>query len=247
MGRWVGRLYPTAGEGHAIFRTAREARPVGDGRVGGGASGDGLSAHGVSADEVAVRRARGRIRRYCAANLLNRLGTLTYEGEGCHDPRVLRHDLRIFFRELRGELGGGAFPYVWVPELHASGHGLHVHYAVARFILVGVIRRSWDHGFVHIKLLGDLSYAASRRDEARHAARYLSKYVSKSMDAGWPGLHRYDVGEGFPPPVEGFSGPSCDAVLGCLGERMGREPDYRKGSEEWAGYRGPAAVFVSWD
>jgi hypothetical protein len=76
IGRWVGRLYPTAGEGHAIFRTAREARPAGGGRVGGGASGDGLSADGVSADEVAVRRARGRIRRYCAANLLNRLGTL---------------------------------------------------------------------------------------------------------------------------------------------------------------------------
>jgi hypothetical protein len=51
IGRWVGRLYPTAGEGHAIFRTAREARPVGGGRVGGGASGDGLSADGVSADE----------------------------------------------------------------------------------------------------------------------------------------------------------------------------------------------------
>ena len=36
----------------------------------------------------AARRAAGKVRRYCAANRLNRLGTLTYRGEGCHDPRV---------------------------------------------------------------------------------------------------------------------------------------------------------------
>jgi hypothetical protein len=58
----------------------------------------------------ADRRARGQIRRYCASNRLNRLGTLTYAGQGCHDPRQLRRDVGGFFRRMRGELGGEAFP-----------------------------------------------------------------------------------------------------------------------------------------
>jgi hypothetical protein len=53
------------------------------------------------------------VRRYGAANRLNRLGTLTYRGEGCHDPRALRGDLAGFFRELRAGLGGGPLPYLW--------------------------------------------------------------------------------------------------------------------------------------
>ena len=78
----------------------------------------------------AARRARGQIRRYCASNRLNRLGTLTYAGEGCHDPRQFRRDVGGFFRRMRGELGGDAFPYLWVPEWHPGGHGLHGHFAV---------------------------------------------------------------------------------------------------------------------
>ena len=44
------------------------------------------------------RRARAQIRWYCATNALNRLGTLTYKGEGCHDPRLPRIHLGAFFR-----------------------------------------------------------------------------------------------------------------------------------------------------
>ena len=69
-----------------------------------------------------------------AANRLNRLGTLTYAGEGCFDPLQLRVDLGEFFRGLRRELGGSPFPYVWVPEWHPGGHGLHVHFAVGRYV-----------------------------------------------------------------------------------------------------------------
>ncbi|MGH7735462.1 MAG: rolling circle replication-associated protein [Gemmatimonadales bacterium] len=88
--------------------------------------------------EDAARRARGKVRRYCAANRLNRLGTLTYGGEGNHDPAELRADVGGFFRRLRGSLGE-RFPYLWVPEWHKSGHGLHVHFAVGRYVGVRVI------------------------------------------------------------------------------------------------------------
>ncbi len=71
----------------------------------------------------ARRRARRMVRRYCAANRLNRLGTLTYAGEGCHDPGELRADVGSFFKGLRGQLGAKPIPYLWVPEWDAEGSG----------------------------------------------------------------------------------------------------------------------------
>lgn len=115
----------------------------------------------VRAAEEAALRARSKSRRYCAANRLKRLGTLTYRGAGCHDPERLRADVAAFFRTLRGLLGGAAFPYLWTSEWHKTGHGLHVYFAVGRFIKRSLIVQAWPHGFVHIKLLGD----RSRRDE----------------------------------------------------------------------------------
>ena len=126
------------------------------------------------------RRARAQIRRYCAHNALNRSGTLTYSGEGCHDPNLLRIHLSAFFRHLRKEIGRD-FPYLWVPEWHAT-HGLHVHFAVGRYIKRSVIEAAWPHGFVHIKLLGDLPHGSDNRDQARVASGYLAKYVGKGFN-----------------------------------------------------------------
>ena len=126
----------------------------------------------------AARRARGKVRRYCTAHGLNRLGTLTYAGAGCHDPAQLRADVGDFFRSLRVSLGGKPFPYVWVPEWHKSDHGMHVHFAVGQFIPRGRIDEAWGRGFVHIKRLSDLPVGSTRLSEARRAAGYLSKYVT---------------------------------------------------------------------
>ena len=115
------------------------------------------------------------IRRYCAANRLNRLGTLTYAGEGCHDPQLLRSQVGEFFRGLRRELGGRALPYLWVPEWHPGGHGLHVHFAVGRYVKQALIRDVWGRGHVHVKLLGDLPVGSGTLEEARLAARYLAQ------------------------------------------------------------------------
>ena len=101
---------------------------------------------------------------------MNRLGTLTFAGDGCHDPVELRGYLSDFFRALRLALGVSAFPYVWVPEWHPKGHGLHAHFAVGRFIKRSLIAEAWGHGFVHIKLLGDLPVGSTNLSEARRAA-----------------------------------------------------------------------------
>ncbi len=69
------------------------------------------------------------------------------------------------------------------------------------------IEAAWAHGFVHIKLLGDLSATSTALDESRRVARYLAKYVTKGLGPGGASpegsqseaLHRYEVAQGFQP------------------------------------------------
>ena len=78
---WALSLYPDAGEGGGCLSVRRMVLPSGG------------PPNVERASEEAARRARAKIRRYAAANRLNRLGTLTYRGEGCHDPVALRAHL----------------------------------------------------------------------------------------------------------------------------------------------------------
>ena len=196
----------------------------------------------------AARRARAKIRRYGAANRLNRLGTLTYRGGGCHDPRRLRADLASFFRELRAGLGARAFPYLWVPQWHPGGHGLHAHFAVARFVPRRLIERCWGQGFVHIKLLDGLPVGSGELAEARLAARYLARYVSHDLESErrLAGLHRYEVAQGFQPEKILCYGVSAQDVIERASGLMGSAPErvWLSSSEE--GWRGPPACWCAW-
>ena len=195
---------------------------------------------------MAARRARTRVRRYCAANRLNRFATLTYAPPFCLDPRALREHVGTFVRTLRRHLGVDALPYLWTGELHADGLRWHAHFAVGRYVARTKIECAWPYGFVHIKLLGDLPYGSAALDQARLAARYLSKYVGKSFAGQGQGLHRYEVAQGFAPRREGMRGRSSEEVLAWAVERMGRAADFVQSSAEWHDYQGPSVVFFSW-
>lgn len=195
----------------------------------------------------AARRARGRVRRYCAANRLNRLGTLTY-ADACHDVHQFRADIAGFFRRLRAARGGKAFPYLWVPEWHPGGHGLHGHFAVGQFIPRGLIEAAWGHGFISIKLLSDLPVGSGTLEESRRAAGYLSKYVVKSFDDDRPkGLHRFDVAQDFQPERVRVYGRTSDEALAAAAALMGSSVPVRlwdsRGEPSW---QGPPAVWASW-
>lgn len=234
-------LYPQAGEGGGSFIPSRPPERV---YVARGSARD----PGRAAIE-AGRRARATLRRYCSANRLNRLGTLTYRGAGCHDQGQVRDDLAVFFRELREAEGGSAFPYVWVPEWHPGGHGLHVHFAVGRFIAQRRIRDAWGHGFVSIKLIGDLPVGSGVLSESRKAAGYLSKYVAKSFTEEadrLPGRHRYDVARGFQPEKVALRGRSADDVLGQASELLGMQPATRWSSADAKDWAGPPAIWAQW-
>ena len=214
-GRWVLTLYPEAGEAGGCFKSARIEDLGGRPRA----------ANPDRAQAEAARRARGQIRRYCAANRLNRLGTLTYAGVGCYEPQALRGDVAGFFKALRVGLGGDRFPYLWVPEWHPGGHGLHVHFAVARFIKRGLIADAWGRGRVYIKLLGDLPVGSGSLEEARVSGSYLAKYAAKALDEKRaPGLHRYEVAQHFQPESIECYGPTAEAAIAVAARYMGREP-----------------------
>lgn len=234
---WALSLYREAGEAGGSFRSLDRERP--------GGSGWWLPEEPGRALAEAERRARGRVRRYCAANGLSRLGTLTYAGAGEHDPVVVRADIRRFFRGLRRGLGGERFPYLWVPELHKTGHGWHVHFAVGRFVPRGLIEEAWGRGFVHIKLIQGASVGSGVRGEARIAAGYLSKYLGKDL-SGAGGLNRYDVAQGFQPKAEPLRANTEVGVIGLAVERMGEPPAYVWRSVDQEGWRGPRAVWLQW-
>ena len=237
---WWLSVYPSAAEagGSFLYQSRRWApRPP------------GLPAADPERSRAeASRRARTRVRRYCAANRLNRLGTLTYAGEGCHDVRQVREDIAVFFRNLREARGGQPFPYLWVPEWHPGGHGLHVHFAVGHFIARRLIDDAWGHGFIGIKLLSDLPVGSGRLEEARRAAGYLSKYVGKSFGEDRPtDLHRFDVGQGFQPERVRVYGRTCREALAEAGELMGSPvPSRVWESRAVEGWQGPPAVWASW-
>jgi hypothetical protein len=235
--RWAFTLYPDAAEGGGSFRSTAE------GSAGAGAT----AADPERSAADAARRARRNVRRYCAANRLNRLGTLTYAGSGNHDPAQLRRDLAEFFRRLRSTVGE-PFPYLWAPEWHPGGHGLHAHFAVGRWIRHAYIKRAWGRGHVDIRLLGNLPVGSGTLGEARLAARYLAKYVGKDLASGGQpsGLHRYEVAQGFQPRGVPINGVSADEVLDWAETFMGAPAEmvWRSRDEEiWAG---PPAVWASW-
>jgi hypothetical protein len=240
---WVLRLYEGAGEAGGCFQAAKK-RPSG----GGG----GPAADPERAALEAGRRARTKLRRYCAANGLNRLGTLTYRGEGCHDPRQVRADVGAFFRRLRAELEVQAFPYAWVPEWHKTDHGLHLHFAVGRYISQPVIERVWGHGFVSIKMLSGCPAGATKVAQARRAAGYLTKYVAKTFadsdEHKRPkGFHRFDVAQGFEPRSVGLRGLTAADVTLQASLLMGGLPARSWNSDEVEGWQGPPALWLQWD
>jgi len=236
---WRATLFPTAGEAGGSYA-------AGSSRGGGWAALEDEEVAAARSRAEAARRALTRVRRYSVANRLTKLGTLTYAGEGCRDPRVLRRDVADFMRNLRSSLGE-PIPYLWVPEWHPNGHGLHVQFGLGRYVARGLIVRAWGRGFVDIRLLGDLPVGSGRIEIARRTASYLGKYVAKTFATeDLRGLHRYEVAQGFQPPSLRLEGRSDVEILERASEHMGAEPTKRWYSNERKEWRGPPALWFQW-
>ena len=251
---WVLSVYPQAGEAGGCFVSSYQPERS---YVARGNARDPQRA----ADEAA-RRARAKVRRFCAANGLNRMGSLTYAPLDpsaqvilrghivrCSDPRLVRAHVGEFFRSLRDSLGGKPLPYVWVPELHGDGVNFHIHFAVRRFIHWRLVCSTWGLGGVNMKLLGDLPVGSGTLGEARRAAGYLSKYVTKQFTdpSTRPfGMHRYDVAQGFQPQRERIWGRCAEEVLARASQTFGQDPSRQWSSADVEGWQGPPAIWAQW-
>lgn len=153
-----------------------------------------------------------------------------------------------FFRSLREMTGGKPFAYVWVPEWHKTGHGLHAHFVVGDYIRRGLIDAAWGRGFISIKLIGDLGVGAGRIGESRKAAGYISEYVAKSFDGDDrpAGLHRYDLAQGFQPKAVRLAGRSPDELIDRASELFTAPPCYRWSSQDVPDWHGGPAIWAQW-
>ena len=189
------------------------------------------------------------MRRYCAANRLNRLGTLTYAGEGCHDPLGLRGDVAEFFKELRAGIDAGALPYLWVPEWHPGGHGLHAHFARRPLRSAVVDRAGVGSGVRPHQAARRSPVGSGARAEARMTARYLAGYAGRELgDERRPaGLHRYEVAQGFQPEKLLVYGVTADDVIERASGHMHAAPERVWLSSSVEGWRGPPACWAQWE
>lgn len=220
-GAWSFRLYPDALEGGGCWVPASREPHV---HVPAGAGLDGSRS-----SVEAARRARGKVRRYVVANGCDKLVTLTYRGDGCHDPAQFVADVHEFWVELRRLSGGDVGPYLWVPEWHPGGHGLHAHAGLAKYVPVRLIRAAWPHGDrIDIKRLTGTPVGRSPAvvtERSRVCARYLGKYVGKAFEDTRRvlGRHRYEVAQGFQPRAVALHSESREEVLRLACEAMGAD------------------------
>ena len=100
---------------------------------------------------------------------------------------------------------GKPFPYLWVPEWHPGGHGLHAHFAVGQFVHWRTIKAAWGRGH---RRHPDAQQSAGRIWRAGRGAAGGAVPVEVRRQGprrrGPAGLHRYEVAQGFAP-----GGPSA--------------------------------------
>jgi hypothetical protein len=195
----------------------------------------------------AERRARTMLRRYCVANKIDRLASLTFGPPFCTDPAELRQHMARFVRRLRCELGH-SFAYVWVPELHKDGVKLHAHMGFAEYIAKDRLARVWGHGFVDIRLMRARG-SKNPLDHQRRTAGYLSKYLGKAFDQpGTFGCHRYEVGQGFQPQREQRTfATEAEARAWASTLMGGGTPSYIWHSSDVDDWKGPPVDVAYWD
>ncbi len=153
------------------------------------------------ARQEAGRRARKTLRRFCVANLLTTMVTLTF-AQGSHDRQSVLDAMAAFVERWQAHVGR-TFPYAYVLEKHPQGHGWHIHVACRGRTTHRALMLLWGNGIVWED---DGRGKASRWQgmasaiKARCIAGYLAKYLVKSMDTDREkGARRFSTAHGFQP------------------------------------------------
>jgi hypothetical protein len=196
------------------------------------------------------RRARRNITRYCVANRLQFMWTLTF-AVAEWDVDTARDAVSALMSKLAGWFGQ-PFPYLYVFELHPGtdenpeGHGLHVHLGVPIFIDHGVMTELWGQG--HTWVRGPKRRGMAAAVSARSTARYVAKYVDKAVDEEHDfGRHRYEVAQGFTPQAERIRRWNLADGIRYAIEQFGQQPSYVWRSDEDPTWLGPPCCKMWFD
>lgn len=164
--------------------------------------------------DVAVRRAKQKVRHLCKAMIVNSLWTLTYRENVQDRELVLRH-LDRFRRAVARVLG--EWRYIAVLERQERG-AYHVHLAThalpSRIVQGGVKVKSWNvMRAIWRRIVGDLGgnfdeAKRKRRNGNGHKtiagagaiARYIAGYVAKDMHESPLNRKRYSRSDGVEVP-----------------------------------------------
>jgi hypothetical protein len=141
------------------------------------------------------------VRRFCRANGLCFLWTLTYRVPATSRKEVARDVNRLFTRLAQAY---GKLPVVAVIERGTNAtRRLHVHLGVDRWLNIDLVADAWRKGFVWV---GD-GRKCPGQPGVKRLSKYLSKYVAKQYEkeSDQEGerefrAHRYQVTQGFSVP-----------------------------------------------
>ena len=198
-----------------------------------------LPGHGVDPERARIeslRRTRASVRRYCSANRLDRMGTLTFEVEPDLDGGW--EAVEGFRRALAAELGE-LVPLVVVPEYGTLNGRLHFHVAFGRYLPVVMLRRCWPHGFVDVRRIKARGRGRRLGGRAlcRLVASYIAGYVTKGDRTPFS-RKRYSTTRGCAPVSRSVMRSDLAAAFATVRARAGGAALTVWSSssvEEWAG------------
>ncbi len=225
----VAELDPSVPHWHAVLHPgAAEATIIR--RCTGSSSGICSSR---SDSPSAVRRAKGKVRRFVVSNRLNQFVTLTF-AQPCTSREEVQRVVTAFLRTLRADVGR-PFPWLLVIESHSSG-ALHAH-----LLLRGIDRRTitaaWRQGHVDVRRV-------RTREDRRGVAAYLAKDFAATVE---PGRHRYECAQGFAPVAIRIQSNDEMQLLSQLIDLMeGTAPVSVWASEDWEHWQGPPLRVLWW-
>lgn len=179
----------------------------------------------------AIRRAANHLRRYLVANRLVLFCTLTFREPvmargGCQHPLAQLHS---YLRQRA--FGGARYPWARVIEEHPGGHGFHVH-GLFPFVEPSLVKRYWARwGFADVRRLLGV-------EEVRAVAEYASKDFAKTP----PGVHRYEVAQGFLPEKQTLRAARPDELEASVVDIMGGNPSLVWPA--WDEFSGPHPVRI---
>ncbi len=200
----------------------------------------------------AGRRAKTKVRRYCRANVLDRLWTLTFANENLPPTRAdVMREAAEFVRRLRKHLGHSV-AYVVVPERGTKGtQRFHLHLAIGFYISKPVMAELWGLGWVDARRFED--QGGDQRTSASKVAHYVAKYVEKTFEEvaaadRQPGEHRYECGQGFQPESiqvedQAEEADAFASAIALVGDGM---PTWCWSSESVEKWPGPPVRILRW-